>query len=312
MTILLCDVGGTHIRFALNSDEPLFPHKTRVDQYPDLKEAIASFLQSRSVSPENIKAFYLAFSNRNEWNTDPGELRSFLPQATIRQVNDFEANAYGVIKSNESDFLLLKQSEKKTIQGASKAVIGVGTGLGFSYICGRKGNEFVQRTHGAHMLPAYSPIHHEIYEFVSRGKKDILIYEDMLTGQGLYNIYAYLSEKNHLDLEYPDAAILMLAGKDNPVFREALTIFFELLGLFAHQAIAFGYAYGGIYLTGGVIDRLIVAGLFNLEAFMHYFVQANVAIVVEDVKSVPIYWIKDEFVSLRGLQWLAGRDGLDA
>lgn len=309
MTVLLCDIGGTHIRFALGGCEQLSAYKTRVDQHRDLNEAITSYLSSKSVSADDVKAFYFAFSNRNEWNTNPDELRLALPKAAIRQVNDFEANAHGVIVADESDFSLLNKPVGVAVENPSRVVIGVGTGLGFAYICGQKGQEFVQRTHGAHMLPVYSKEHAELYEFIEKDKKDVLIYEDMLTGRGLYEIYKYLSKRNHLDIEYPDAEILMRDGKDNPVFQQSLTVFYQMLGLFTHQAVAFGYSYGGIYLTGGVIDRLMIAGLFDSKTFMDNFIQKNVPIVVRDVMSTPIYWIKDEFVSLKGLQYLAKEDG---
>ena len=308
MTVLLCDVGGTHIRFALASDDPIQPHKARVDQYPHLQDAMSVFLLGRSILPQDVTAFYLAFSNRNEWNTDPELLKALLPNAVMRQVNDFEANAYGITGASPSDFMSLNDVTDKNREDVSKAVIGVGTGLGLAYICGGKGREFIQRTHGGHMLPAASSIHQELYDFASRGKQDVLIYEDMLSGRGIYKIYAYLSDKNHLDLEYADAENLMRDGKDNPVFQEALVLFFEMLGLFAHHAVAFGYAYGGIYLTGGVIDRLMIAGLFKKEAFMKYFIQKNVPIVTADVELVPIYWVKDEFVSLKGLRQLSRED----
>lgn len=311
MSILLCDVGGTHIRFALAEDNPLYPHKTRVDEYKDLPAAILSFLKNREESPDKVTGFYLAFSNRNEWNTDPQSLKKALPNSAIHQVNDFEANAHGVIQSVPSDFQRLNVPREKSIKDASKAIIGVGTGLGLAYICGA-GRQFVQRTHGAHMLPAYSPVHHELYEFAAKNKEDVLIYEDMLTGRGLYNIYKFLSDKSHLFTEYQDITTLIRDGSGNPVFQQSLTIFSELLGLFAHHAVAFGYAYKGIYLTGGIIDRLMIANLFKIDPFLQYFKQNNVPIVVEDVSSVPIYWVKDEFVSLKGLQYLTAEDARNA
>ncbi len=309
MSILLCDVGGTHIRFSLSRNGRIEPHKMRVDQHPKLQDAIVEFLASQNTQAESVTAFYLAFSNRNQWNTHPDEIRSALPKAIIRQVNDFEANAHGVISADKSDFMLLNKPSGETVVHSSKIVMGVGTGLGFAYICNDKGREFIQRTHGAHMLPVYAPEHEELYKFVMKDSADALIYEDVLAGRGLFSIYKYLSQRNHLDIEYADAEIMMRDGRDNPVFRQALDIFHELLGLFAHQAVAFGYSYGGIYLTGGVIDRLMLAGLFNIDKFMTSFVQKNVSVVVHDVLATPVFWIKDEFVSLKGLQHLAQEDG---
>ena len=308
MTILLCDVGGTHVRFALGQNKKIAPHKMRVDQYPRLQDAILSFLQSQHTSPESISSYYLAFGNRNEWDTNPDQIHAILPNTKIHQVNDFEANARGVLIAEASDFMLLNRPSGDIVSHSSKTVFGIGTGLGLAYVCGDSREQFVQRTHGGHMLPARSPQHEDLYKFISDAKRDILIYEDMLSGRGLFDIYRYLSARNHLDLEYMDAEILMRDGKDNPVFQQALEIFFEVLGLFAHQAIAFGYSYGGVYLTGGVIDRLMLAGLFNVQKFMSGFLQQSVPIVLQDVKATPVYWIKDEFISLKGLLHLAGEN----
>lgn len=306
MTILVCDIGGTHIRFSIGNIPS--PHKSRVDEHLHLQDAIQTFLQAQSTLPEDITAFYFAFSNRNEWNTDETILQQFLPNAKIRQINDFEANAYGVIQAEDTDLILLNKPNGDKVKQASKTVIGVGTGLGLAYICNFNGKPHIQRSHGGHMLPARSPAHEGLYEYLSKQKNEALIYEDILSGRGLYAVYAYLSEINYLDREYADIEMLMLHGKDNPVFQQALAIFYEMLGLFAHHAVAFGYAYDGIYLTGGVIDRLMLAELFKVEIFLSTFRQNNVPIVQHDVAATPIYWLKDEFISLRGLLKLAEAD----
>lgn len=312
MSILLCDVGGTHIRFSLNEKGKISPQKLRVDAHQSLAEAISVFLRKAPVQPESIKAFYLAFSNRNEWNTHPDEIRQVLPKAVIRQVNDFEANAHGVMVADSTDFTLLNKPQGPVVEHSSKSVIGVGTGLGLAYICGGKGKKFIQRTHGGHMLPAFERTHEDLYSYLTQGKPNVLIYEDALSGKGLFEIYKFLSARAHLDTEYLNAESLMANGKDNPIFQQALNIFHDLLGLFAHQAVAFGYSYGGVYLTGGVIDRLMLAGLFNATKFMEGFAQKNVSIVYKDVMATPVYWIRDEFVSLKGLLYLAQEDGHNA
>lgn len=309
MTILLCDVGGTHIRFALGARHKIEPYKLRVDAHRDLPDAISLYLSTQHIRATDVTAFYLAFSNRNEWNTQPETLRLALPNAVIRQVNDFEANAYGVLAGTPEDFIALKAGDSNTVPHSSKTVIGVGTGLGLAYISGEKGSGFVQRTHGGHMLPVFAPRFDALYAHLQKQKSDILIYEDILSGRGLYDVYKFLAETNHLDAEYPNAESLMRDGKDDPVFHQALDVFCEMMGLFAHHAVAFGYAYGGIYLTGGVIDKLMLAGLFRTEKFLENFLQKNVEIVKNHADATPVYWIRDEFVSLKGLYTLALEDG---
>lgn len=306
MTILLCDVGGTHIRFAASElTGPMSqPEKMRVDSHSSLEDAISRYLLAQSLSADTITHLYLAFSNRNNWSTEQAMLKTVLPKAAIMQVNDFEANALGILVSDQSDVHTLVKGHGSISPCASRVVLGVGTGLGLAYLLNNGRQSFIQRTHGGHMLAATPrPELLEIFQAISSAKKDgtIPIYEDVLSGKGLFELYTYVCHRNQLNPEYHDASDLLIAGKDDPVVLQALNIFFEMLGVFSHQAVAFGHSYGGIYLTGGVIDRLLEAGLFNTDAFLKGFHQKNVPIVVKDVMSTPVYWVRDEFVSLRGL-----------
>lgn len=306
MTILLCDVGGTHIRFAVskNAGAMSIPEKLRVDTHNSLEDAIAKYLLAQSINTGDITDLYLAFSNRNAWSTEKEILQVVLPKANIHQVNDFEANAYGVLVGTSEDFHVLSAGQGPAPAHASRVILGVGTGLGLAYVLRNRGQSFIQRTHGGHMLPAaLREEHQKIFSDLGAQKADgtIPIFEDVLSGKGLFALYRLVCHRNQLNPEYHDEADLLISGKDDPVMKQTLQIWFELLGIFAHEAVAFGFSYGGIYLTGGMIDRLIGAGLFDIDAFLKGFHQKNVPVVVRDVKATSVYWIKDEFVSLLGL-----------
>lgn len=306
MTVLLCDVGGTHIRFATGDGDQMTcaPQKLRVDLHNSLEDAVAKYLLSQSLRAQDVTALYLAFSNRNNWKTEESMLRTVLPNAALRQVNDFEANALGLLSARDSDLTTLVAAQGDVASRAARAVIGVGTGLGLAYIEGQGTSGFVRRTHGGHMLPATAlREHRDIFDNISAGKKDgtAPIYEDVLSGDGLFALYRFVCHASQLNPEYHDTADLLLSGRDDPVMRQTLRLFHEILGVFAHQTLAFGYAYGGLYLTGGIIDRLMAGGLFDTQAFVSQLHQKNVPIVVRDVKATPVYWVRDEFVSLRGL-----------
>lgn len=311
MTILLCDVGGTHIRFALSVHPGKLgpPEKLRVDLHDSLQDAITTYLLAQAIKVDAIDAFYLAFSNRNSWDTTEVVLRTVLPRARLVQVNDFEANALGLIDADSNDLVSLWKGEGRSPDRSARAVLGVGTGLGLAYI--QKGS--VHRTHGGHMLPAYGlPEHGDVFSELSRQRQDgtVPIYEDVLSGRGLFALYRLLCHQAHLNPEYHDVRDLLISGKDDPVMRQTLTLFHEILGVFTHQAVAFGYAYGGVYLTGGIIDRLMTSGLFQTDPFLAQFHQKTVEIVRKDVLSAPVWWVRDEFISLRGLLRYAQTEGI--
>jgi glucokinase len=307
---LLCDVGGTYLRFALGEKGAAMqsPSKLRADAHLSLEDAVRKFLWAQSVREEDISCFALAFSNRNSWDVTKDGIRQVLPNAVFLQINDFEANAYGVLTADPSSFDCITKGAGESVPGASRCVIGSGTGLGLAYIHGAK----IQRTHGGHMLPAlWREDHRELFVDLQATKTDgtIPIFENGLSGPGLFSIYRILSERAQLVPEYRDTNDLILRGGNDPVALEALRFFHEFLGLFAHEAVAFGYAYGGLYLTGGIIDRLMAAGLFDAETFLKNFHQNSVKVVREYVLATPIYWIRDEFVSLSGLLACANEKG---
>lgn len=320
MTSLLCDVGGTHIRFAINDGNSIRDiKKYLVAEFQNLEDAIAQYLTTYAEKPD---ALYLAtaarfdgmkwsFTNQNSWQLVPSEFHKRFAFKTIRCLNDFEANAYSIIVAEAGDLLAIADGKGAHGDKESRCVIGVGTGLGLAYLYGDKNKPWVQQTYGGHMLPVMRTAEQaELYKFIADKKSDgaIPIYEDVLSGLGLYRTYQFVCAQNHIDAEFRDVSDLMARGKDNDLFRRALEIFFETLGVFTHQAVAFGYSYNGVYFTGGIIDRLMLAGLFNRDVFLRHFHQENISVVKNSVLATPVYWIKDEFISLRGLQYLAMND----
>lgn len=308
MTLLLCDVGGTFVRFALKRQGELMrvPQKLRAANYPVFEEAARHFLTSSDISPNDISALGLAFGSRNPWQITSESVAALLPRAEFYKINDFEANAYGVLNISEEDLFLLNKDPlpKNQRTNGAKCVVGPGTGLGLAYIFEGPQGKLVQKTHGGHMRPAClgeeSPL---LFQSLAALRPDgtIPIYEDVVSGPGLYNLYRIFSSRNHLGLEYRDTHELLAKGRNDPLVIQSLKVFHEWLGVFVHQAVAFGNSYGGVYLTGGIMDKLALLDLFDSSTFFDSFYQKNVPIVMADVLATPVYWIRDEYVSLRGL-----------
>ena len=65
-------------------------------------------------------------------------------------------------------------------------------------------------------------------------------------------------------------------------------------------------AYGGVYLTGGVIDEMTAEGKTDPRAFARYFYRPMVPVVVESLTATPVYLCKEANMPIRGLAALAG------
>lgn len=304
MTILVADIGGTYMRLALSDTGHSFtrdPQKIKTDNFLQAEDALLNFVHQENRKLESITQILVAKSTRNNWNVCPDNILSYFKNSKFQLMNDFSANALGVIDVRMIDLYYLGGYKPVPDITLARAVIGSGTGVGLAYI---GMNQFVYGTHGGHMRPAFiTQEQTELFKELQQYKKDdtIPIYEDALSGNGILNIYKILSGKNHLECEYRDTNHLLAEGRNNPLVQETLRYYHEILGIFAHQVLAFGASYGGLYLTGGIIDRLIGHDLFNKEIFFNNLYQKNVPIVLNDVYATPVFWIKDEFISLRGL-----------
>jgi len=304
MTKCVVDIGGTYIRLALSHDGENFvrdPQKIKADRFQSIEDALVHFMRQEQCQPLSVNEILIAKSGRNNWLIDAISIRQHFPIAKIVKVNDFAANALGLINVGIKDVVHIGGQKITPDAGLPMAVIGSGTGLGLAYISSSK---TVQKTHGGHMLPALATVEQfELLRDLQTFKADgtAPIYEDALSGNGILNIYKILCARHHLDCEYHDTHHLIDAGRNNPVALQAFKYYHEILGLFAHQVLAFGNSYGGLFLTGGITDRLFGYNMFDKDTFLSSLYQNNVPIVLRDARSTPIFWVKDEFISLRGM-----------
>ena len=296
---ILADIGGTYARFATETDGRLENiHKYEAEKFENLGQALAAYCKESNL--ENTGSLKIAtagyeengvwkFVNKNKWVIDPESLDRWAVEGIW---NDFEAATWALLDLKQDDVKILKNAD-----GASntKVLIGPGTGLGLGYL---------QKTHGGHMpVSALTDEQALIVQTVQRQKaeKTIPVFENFVSGAGLYNIYSALclvggkvpAAKGPEDL---------LDLKGDITFKKTLDIFHEFFGLFAANAVITGHAYGGVYLTGGVLQHLINAKLFDPSLFAKWFCLNAVASVKRDLQNTPVIYITDPYPALRGLQ----------
>ena len=66
-------------------------------------------------------------------------------------------------------------------------------------------------------------------------------------------------------------------------------------------ALVCGHAYGGLYLTGGMIERLNEKGLFDFQSLEKYFVLDCVDSVKHDLGATKIALVKEPYLAMKGL-----------
>ncbi|MCB9982299.1 MAG: glucokinase [Rhodospirillales bacterium] len=311
MSKLLADIGGTHARFALSgASGPEAIVKYKAADFENLHDALVAYCAEQGRGASGALRLAVAgspeegglwrFVNCNTWVIDPQELESHGWQVECI-LNDFEAAAWSLLNLQAEDVQTVRGGHS---QSPSKCILGPGTGLGLAYV--HQGEKpFIQPTHGGHLpVACLSDEQALVVQTVQRlkGNDTIPVYENLVSGPGLYAIYRALCLIGGVETAAHNPEEMMAHLEDAKV-RTALRLFHEFLGLFAASAVIAGHAYGGLYLTGGVIERLKEAGRFDAGRFIRWFELHGVAPVTHDLKAMPITHITYPYPALKGLMY---------
>ncbi len=273
---IVSDIGGTYARFAQNINE--VPKRVRKYKTSDFLTVYAALNQY--CNDENIDAQHgdisiaAAGSERNniwtitnnpDWPIDRLQFKLNGWRVQI-MMNDFEAGTYALPVLCADDLKTLRAGIKKPEK--SLCLLGPGTGLGLGYF---HPPNIVQKTHGGHMpITCITDEQWDVVKSFQKQKASPVVFEDIVSGQNDF-------------------------VKINP------QLFHEFLGLFAAQSVIHGDSYGGLYLTGGIIEALVKEDRFDFDTFEQYFCFDGVISVKEDLQKTPIHIITDPNPALKGL-----------
>lgn len=303
---IVADIGGTFVRLGrVDQDTIRDVQKYEVDGFENFDEALAAYCTLHNVDEAGRLRIATAgyedegvwkFVNNNKWHIDPQSLKEAGWDIEII-LNDFEAATWSLLSLKTDDVELLKEAQGASL---SKCLIGPGTGLGLAYL--HRKPEFVQKTHGGHM-PATAMCEEQwiVLQAVRRQfPNKAVVFENLVSGPGIMHIYNAICLINGLQpmAQNPED---LLDNLDHKHVRTALRLFHEFFGHFAATAVITGNAYGGLYLTGGVMQRLLDAHVFDFETFKNAFHIDAVDSVRRDLEATPVFLLKDPYPALRGL-----------
>jgi len=262
---LLIDLGGTNLRCALQrpGEEPLAQESVRCADWPGPCEAIAAYLRDCGASVRRaamcvaapVTGDMVSMTNRG-WSFSGEALRERLGLDELRLVNDFTAVAMSL------PFLppgsLAPIGGGRSVPGAAMGVLGPGTGLGVSGLVPVGGKFIALSSEGGHVtLPAIDEKEAAVIS-VLRRRMDHISAERLVSGFGLTNLHSALLELGGQPLSAgaPAEEITERARAGDDLARQALDLFFAFLGTVAgNLALTLG-ARGGIYIAGGIAQKL--------------------------------------------------------
>ncbi len=265
---IVADIGGTFARFSRVNLVNLQIDKIEI--YPCAGfislEAVLMTYQAQHLLQE-IKQLAIAIAcpvigdsicmTNCRWSFSIQELKYNLGLAELIVVNDFNAIAMSLPALSAEELVQIGGGTPDV--NKTRVVLGAGTGLGLAYLIPNQ-----------HLYTAYSGegghadwgAKTEQEWFIHRFLKNIythVSYERLLSGHGLENLYkAVAAFQSKETSPLPAADVISLAvNQECTIAQTAVSQFFSCLGTFAGDlALSFG-AFGGIYIAGGIVPRLL-------------------------------------------------------
>lgn len=306
--ILLGDIGGTNARFSILADagaEPKqFPNLHGAD-FATIDDAIRQgVLEKSDVKPRSAILAIAGPINGDEipltnsgWVVRPKTMISDLGFEDVIVINDFEAQALAISSlSGDGREPIGSAAEHPA---ASRAVLGPGTGLGVAGLIHAQDKWIPVPGEGGHI------------DIGPRSERDLQIWphldpiegrisaEQIICGRGLLNLYHAICAVEGVTptLKEPaDVSTRGLSG-DDPIAAETLSLFVTYLGRLAGDIALLFMAKGGVYLSGGISQK-ILAALKKPEFRAAFEDKAPHSAMM---RTIPTYVVTHPLAALEGL-----------
>jgi glucokinase len=306
--ILVGDIGGTNARFAViehagaPTGEPQIVH-TAV--FATIDDAIrAAVLERLGVQPRSALLAIAGPVIGNEipltncpWVVKPKGMAATAGLMDVMILNDFEAQALAVVALG--DHHLEKIGGGEALPHAGRAVLGPGTGLGVAGLMRSGGKWIPVPGEGGHMdIGPRTPRDYRIWPHIEPLEGRVSG-EQILCGRGLVNTYRAVAIADGKPAVFTTPAQVTKAAldKSDAVAEEALSLFVTCLGRTAGDVALVFKAQGGVYLAGGIAQRIIPA----LKAGNFRAAFNDKAPHSEWMAEIPVYVITDPLGALAGL-----------
>ncbi|MGQ0444406.1 MAG: glucokinase [Beijerinckiaceae bacterium] len=265
--VLLCDIGGTNVRFALvpAPGAPLEagPHLKTKD-FPGLEDALAAVFEGFDSRPRSLIACAAgpvsgrAVKMTNaDWTIDGAEVaaKARLEQGLL--LNDFEAQAFSLPVLEPAWVRPIGAFAPKP---GAQLILGLGTGLGVAALLEIEGRHLALASEAGHL--DFGPLGAEetaLWLYLDRGSLCRVCAETVLSGPGLMRLHRARCAAGGEAVAESSEIELIERARAQPGGEEAATLrlCWTLAARFAGDlALAF-LAKGGVTFSGGILPRIV-------------------------------------------------------
>jgi len=260
---LVADIGGTNTRVALVDGLHIVDGTIRRYQnagFAGLEAVMRQYIEDEGgVDPlaacvavaGPVREGRATMTNLN-WTVDEETLARATGAKTIAILNDLQAQGYalGHLDSGNIRNILTGSASPET---AAKLVIGVGTGFNAAPVFELAQGRIVTPSESGHAnLPIRNELELRLCQFVSTAHGFPAV-EDVLSGRGLEQVYAFLGTEAGDPRECRAKDIMAACGiESDPRATDAARLFTRILGTVCGNLSLIQLPFGGVYLVGGV------------------------------------------------------------
>lgn len=275
--ILIADLGGTHLRFALTDGETA-RHEVSMagDRFATLDDAVAAYLDGLGQEDRPERAIFavagpsdartMVFTNR-DWTVPVAPLRSRFGLQQLAVVNDFAAVAYALPHLTPADTRTI--GAERTARPGPMVAVGPGTGLGVGLVVPDRGGIRVIPGEGGHAtLAAQNGLEDRVIGYL-RNLHGHVSAERALSGAGLADLHDAVCAVEDLPARRLDAATVVAEAATDPGCREAVGLFTDFLATVSGDLALTAGAAGGVFIAGGMVPKL--GDLFDGGRFRRRF-----------------------------------------
>ena len=310
MTILVADVGGTNIRFAIVNNGKMGPiAKYKNNDFTHPFEAFDLYLSDCPTPPTHmilgvagpVSNGIATLTNRS-WIFKETDFEKRYNLTRCQLVNDFVLKGYGALALTKDDYISLNTHQP--VKNAPKCVIGPGTGLGICFLTHSEGKWMAHPSEAGHTdIAPCTPTEHKIIKQL-RPKGGNISAEELLSGRGLVALYhSVCAIKKQQPLTSVPEGVLELALENNKTALEAYKHFFSFLGTFAGNMGIVMKCSGGVYITSSILRHEKIEKMFLKSDFLKAF--CNRGKMQNLAASLPIFYITRSKLAFLGLKKLA-------
>lgn len=280
--LLVGDIGGTKTDLAIVSPDAgprrrLAEKRYPSRDYPSLEAIAHSFLADTgmrvSAACFDVAGPVIAGEadlTNLSWRLREADLARALEVDRVWLLNDLAATAAAVPLLQPEELITIH--EGSPMPGGAIAVVAPGTGLGEAFLTFDGAGYWPHASEGGHS--AFSPTSELELDLLRHlwERYDHVSFERVASGIGIPNLYEFFRDRRHMT-EAPGVAARLAAVDDtgrthviidaalddtsrDPLAAAAVELFISILGTEAANLALKVLATGGIYLAGGIAQRL--------------------------------------------------------